>query len=293
MRKGAILSGLLHGGIILLLLIGLPELFRRELEPPPVIPIEIVNIADITQAPDLKVKPKVDGPEVKKEEKPKPPKPTPVVEKAPEPEPDRKPDPKPEVEPEKAPDPIPEPGEVPEVTIDDLLAPIEEEKKKEEKLEEKPKEKPKEKKKKAKPKKDFMKLLNNIDTTETSSDGPAQQEQDENSTSDHAASNISAVLSITELDLIRRQLAACWNVPAGAQDAKGLYVDVRVEMNPDATVQSAVVIGSSGNGSYKRAAEDSALRAIKNPKCSPLKLPLHRYDQWKTITIRFDPQHIL
>ena len=98
---------------------------------------------------------------------------------------------------------------------------------------------------------------------------------------------------MTELDLIRRQLAACWNVPAGARDAKDLYVDVKVEMNPDATVKSAKVTGSSGMGSYKRAAEDSALRAVQNPRCSPLKLPLHRYDQWKTITIRFDPQHIL
>lgn len=293
MGKGAILSGLLHGVVILLLLAGLPELFRRELEPPPVIPIEIVNIADITQAPDTKVKPKVDGPETKKEEKLEPPKPTPVAEKVPEPEPE----PKPEKTPEPKPEPIPEPEAMPEVTMDDLLAPIEEEKKQEEKpkekLKEKPKEKPKEKKKKPKPKKDFMKLLNNIEKTEASSDGPAKQEQDENSTSDHAANNISAVLSITERDLIRRQLSACWNVPAGAQDAKDLYVDVRVEMNPDATVQSAVVTGSSGDGSSKRAAEESALRAVKNPKCSPLKLPLHRYDQWKTITIRFDPQHIL
>ena len=125
--------------------------------------------------------------------------------------------------------------------MDDLLAPVEEEKKKEEKPKEKPKEK--KKKKKAKPKKDFMKLLNNIDKTVASADGPTQQEQDENSTAENAANNISAVLSVTELDLIRRQLAACWNVPAGARDAKDLYVDIHVEMNPDATVRTAVVTG--------------------------------------------------
>lgn len=279
MKKGAILSGLLHGFVVLLLLIGIPELFRRELEPPPVIPIEVVNIADITQAPDFKVKPKIDSP---KTEKPEPPKPMPVVETLqPEPEPEKTPELEPEVD--------------SGLTMDDLLAPVEEEKKKEEKQKEKPKEKPKEKKKKKKPKpkKDFMKLLNNIDKTKESSEGPAQQEQDEKSTSDHAANNINAILSVTELDLIRRQLAACWNVPAGARDAKDLYVDVYVEMNPDATVRTAVVTGSNGVGSYKRAAEDSALRAVRNPNCSPLKLPLHRYDQWKNITIRFDPQHIL
>ena len=42
MRDGALLSGLLHGVVILLLLLGLPGLFRRELEPPPIIPIEII-----------------------------------------------------------------------------------------------------------------------------------------------------------------------------------------------------------------------------------------------------------
>ena len=60
MGYGAFLSGLLHGVVILLLLMGLPSFFRRELEPPSIIPIEVVNIADLTQAPDLKVKPKND-----------------------------------------------------------------------------------------------------------------------------------------------------------------------------------------------------------------------------------------
>lgn len=65
----------------------------------------------------------------------------------------------------------------------------------------------------------------------------AQQKQDENSTSAYKAYNINATLSVTELDPIRHQLMACWNVPAGPQDAKDFYVDVRVEMNPDATVK--------------------------------------------------------
>lgn len=115
MGKGAILSGLLHGVVILLLLIGLPALLRRELEPPPVIPIDIVDISDITQAPDLKVKPKENAPKEEPKEKPQPPKPTPKIEE--------------ETEPEKKPEPEPESKVVePELTMDDLLAPIEEEK---------------------------------------------------------------------------------------------------------------------------------------------------------------------
>jgi TonB family protein len=189
----------------------------------------------------------------------------------PEPEPEKKPDPEPDVE--------------PELTMDDLLAPVVEEKAKEEKPKEKPKAKEKKKKKKPKPKKDFMKLLNNIDKTESSSDGPTQPEQDVNSTADHAANPVGE-LSITEMDLVRRQLAACWNVPAGTKDGKDMYVDVKLEMNPDATVRTAVVTGSRGGA---QAAADSALRAVRNPRCSPLKLPLDRYEQWRTITIRFDP----
>jgi len=286
MRNSAILSGLLHGFVILLLFIGLPDIFRRDLEPPPIIPIEVINIADVTQASALKVKPKENGPKEEPKEKPEPPKPPPVEEKTPEPEP----------EPEKKPDPEPE------LTMDDLLAPVEEEKPKEEKpKEEKPKEKKKDKpkkKKKDKPKKkkqkNFMSLLNNIEKTESSSDGPTQPEQDENSTADQAANNIGE-LSITELDLIRRQLQQCWNVPAGAKDGKDLNVDIKLEINPDATVRSAVVIKTSKpiSNPHMRALAESAKRAVQNPKCSPLKLPLDRYDQWKTVTIGFNPKNML
>lgn len=295
MREGALLSGLLHVIIILLFWVGLPDFLRRDLEPPPIIPIEIINISDLTQAPALKVKPKEDAPLVEEEEKkPVPPQPTPVVEEIPEPEPEVKPEPEPEVKPE----PIPEPEPEPTLTMDDLLTAVPEKEKPKEKKPEKKKDKKKEKKKdkkkeKKKKKKDFMALLNNIEEAKSSSEGKAQAEQDESSTSDFAANNISENLSITELDLIRRQLAACWNVPAGARDAKDLYVDVKIEMNPDATVRTAVVVGSSGSGSFAKAAADSALRAVRNPNCSPLQLPLDRYNQWKTITIRFDPQHIL
>lgn len=289
MGRGALLSALLHGMVILFLLIGMPELFRRELEPPPIIPIEVINIADITKASDLKVKPKDDTPE-KKETKKEKPKPTPPPKKEKKPEPTK----------EKPPEAKPEPeAPTPTLTMDDLLKPLEKkkEKQKEEKKKEKPKEKPKEKskkekkKEKKKPKNDFNALLTNLEETASSSPGKTQPEQDDQSTADHAARH-QGELSITELDLVRRQLAACWNVAAGARDAKDLYVDVKVEMNPDATVRTAKIIGSSG-GIYARAAEGSALRAVHNPNCSPLKLPLDRYEQWKTITIRFDPKYIL
>jgi len=280
MRDGAILSGFLHGIIILLLFIGVPDFFRRELEPPPVIPIDIINIADLTQAPSLKVKPKTDAPKEEVKEKPVPPKPTPVVEKTPEPE--TKPEKETKAEPE------------PEKTMDDLLADIKEDKpKEEEKPKEKPKkEKPKEKKKdKPKPKKknDFNAMLNNIEKIKTSSEGKTQPEQDESSTADHAANNISDVLSVTEQDLLRKQMRDNWSPPY-AKDAKDISVVVRVEIKPDGSVSSVNFVSSSKPRSapYVKQFIDSCIRAVK--KASPLKIPLSKYNQMKSFEFNFDPK---
>lgn len=288
MGFGALLSAVLHGIVILFFFTGIMNFLHRDLEPPPVIPIEILNISDVTQAKALKVRPKDDTPEQEvEEEKPTPPKPTPEPEPEPEPKPEVKPEPEPKAEKKE---PEPEVKSEPDVTLDDLLAAIPAEKPKE-----KPKEKKKEKKKEKpkKKKKDFMSLLNNVDKVKSASKGKTQLEQDPSATEDYAANKISDVLSVSELDLIRRQLAACWNVPAGARDAQDLFVDVKIEMNPDGTVRSAKVVRASRNDSFGQAAAASALRAVKNPHCNPLQVPLDRYDQWKVIVIRFDPQHIL
>ena len=285
MRTSALFSAIAHLVVIILMIIGLPKLLQKDLLPPPPIPIEVVNIAEITQAKATKVKPKDNGPKPVEEEKPKPkPKPQPpkpeekVEEKKPEPEP------KPKVEPE------PEP-------LQDLLAEViekvEEEKPKpqEEKKKEKPKEKKKDKKK-DKPKKDFMALLNNLEDLEESDSSPAQKEVDDAATEDQAAENIGDILSVTELDLIRRQMRECWNVPSGTKGIEGIFVVVHIEMNPDATVKSAKLDDSGRYNSdpHFRAVADSALRATKNPKCNPLKLPLDRYSDWRSFTFRFDPK---
>lgn len=99
-------------------------------------------------------------------------------------------------------------------------------------------------------------------------------------------------LNLSEQNAIRDQLAGCWNVIPGARDADNLVVAVTLEMNPNATVRSARIVDQARYNSdpFFRAAADSALRAVRNQQCSPLKLPLNKYDQWKKITIRFDPK---
>ena len=46
------------------------------------------------------------------------------------------------------------------------------------------------------------------------------------------------------MDLIREQIARCWNVPAGAREAKDLVVEIRVAVEPDGTVRQAASVAN-------------------------------------------------
>jgi hypothetical protein len=107
--------------------------------------------------------------------------------------------------------------------------------------------------------------------------------------------DVTAKLSISELDAIRDQIADCWLVPAGAKNAEDLIVDIFVRMNPDGTVRAADIKdkGRMRTDPFFRTAAESAIRALRNPRCSPLRLPLDKYELWKTFTIGFNPRDLL
>ena len=101
-------------------------------------------------------------------------------------------------------------------------------------------------------------------------------------------------MTISEIDLVRRQIERCWNVPAGAREADNLIVRIQVEMNSDGTPRTAVVVDRNkmGSNSFYRAAAESARRAVLNPRCHPFKLPLEKYSHWKTMTLVFNPKEM-
>lgn len=105
---------------------------------------------------------------------------------------------------------------------------------------------------------------------------------------------LGAQLSMSEMDALRAQLAQCWIVPAGARDAEGLVVDIEVNVAADKTVTSARVVDQLryGSDAVFRAAADSAMRALKSPSCTPLALPDGKYEQWKDMTVQFDPKNM-
>jgi hypothetical protein len=101
-------------------------------------------------------------------------------------------------------------------------------------------------------------------------------------------------LTTSELDLVTRQIEHCWSPPPGAKEAHELIVEVTAEVGPDGRVLTAQITSTARMGDpFYRAAAESALRAVLNPQCEPLKLPPEKYEQWKIINMTFNPKDLL
>ena len=284
MIRGASYSAFLHVIAFLVAWFGLPELRRNlpTLDMP--IPVEIVSIAEKTNAPPPEPEPEKPVPPPEPEEPPPPalepapaPAPVPEPEPAPVPEP-KKPEPEP---PKKAMPPPPKPKPAPKPSVKPKPPKKKTKKPREpdpmtsvlktvEKL--KQKVRPKPEKKEEKPKKYKV---------------PAKLKQS-------AQQNVaeSMPMTISELDAVARQFRKCWNVPAGARDAEDLLVEIFVRANPDGTIRQAKILnqGRMRSDPFYRTAAESALRAVLNPICSPLKLPPKKYERWKVMKLNFDPR---
>jgi hypothetical protein len=279
MKKPLTASAILHVAIIIFATVGLPFIIPPKTMNIPVgtINIEFATPAELTAAKEL----------------PKP-KPAPVQEEKPKPAPQMDAEAPPDLSQEK-PKPV-EKEKQPEAKPD--VAPELEAPKEEPKPEEKPKppetkpevtrEAPKEQEK------DFQSLLKNLVP-----DADAEKQPDnatsEDSESNEDVANLADKLTYSEVDAVRAQLAGCWNVMSGAQYAEDLIVQVKLHMNPDRTVRKATIVdtGRYNRDTFFRAAADSALRALRNPNCIPLKLPEDKYNEWKVTIINFDPREML
>jgi outer membrane biosynthesis protein TonB len=275
MRQGAIYSALLHVSVLVVLLIGLPSMAPDALLAPP-IPIEIVTFVE---QPEPK-------PETEPEPEPEPvaelPPPAPKPEPIPEPEPEPEPIPLAEAKPE--PEPEPEPPPKPEPKVEEPKA----------KIPPKPKMKPlqqvaeKDKKKEEPPEDRLTSILKNVEKLK-------DQAPTNNQLADASQARTSSASSIEQnamVQAIQKQMARCWRIDAGARDAESLIVEIRVVLNPDATVRDAQIVDFERmfRDSYFRSAAENARRAIL--QCSPFRLPANKYEVWRDLTLRFDPSRM-
>ena len=270
-----IASLVLHLAVVLILTIGMPHL-RSKHDMPPSISVELGTIADITQSN----KPPVKAPEPKDDKKEPPQKNLHPVTKS---NPSKTP-PKIDV---KKPDPKETPTEFTKETpdTDDLAPPKKQDKK--------PPKKP-EKKEPEKQAKQFDSLLKNLtkEPDAPKSDiGDVTKKLTESQPSPETP-NLGEQLTMSDMDALRQQLGTCWNVFAGTAEAQDLAVDIRVIVNADRTIAQASIVDTSRYASDDRyrAVAESALRAVRDPRCSPLKLPEGKYSVWHDMIVTFDPK---
>jgi hypothetical protein len=264
------------------------HIFDRRIEEETPLVVQLVNVAPETRATQLtQTPPKPDKPpEVAQVETPKPPEP--------KPEP-----PKPQPPPESKPAP-PEPPKQQQVVTPPPPPPLPEPKPQVAKAEPKP-ELPKPPDRKPEPPKkkeevDVDALLKNLaknSPTRTQEEAPKQVAAAPEKSSSQPIAPLGPRLTTSEMDLVKQQIEQCWSPPAGARDAQDLKSDFRVFMNADGTVRTATQLNAERNSDpFFRAAAESAMRALRNPTCQPLKLPPEKFDIWQTFTITFDPKDI-
>lgn len=308
MRYGVAISALLHVGILILVIVGLPGLLQSER--PEIVPIsvEVVSLEELSKKPEKKTppKPKARKPAPKKPDPPKvakvaPPPPAPAPPppetlKIPEPEPmppEPAPKPKPpapEAEPAPKPTPKPKAKPAPPKKTETRVA-----------VKSPPVPKPKKKPKPPPPKPDaFQSLLKNLaqdrkKAEKAKAEAPAtvaKQAEDKPKRSALQARMMAAGL----VQAVNRQITPCWSIPAGAKDAANMSVAIRIRLNPDGSLGGQPKVedtGRLGRDPFFRAVAESSLRALRNPQCMPLKLPYDQYDLWKEIAIVFDPKEAL
>jgi outer membrane biosynthesis protein TonB len=302
-NRGVALSAALHVVLGILLIAGLPKLFDPPATEEMPVAVQLVTIAPETRAtrpnpnqprPDAKPEiPDAETPVAKPEAKPEPP-PPPVPPSSaavpPTPETAKPPEPKPAPPlPLKPPEPKPEPKPVEKVEAPRPKA-------KPEPTSQMVKNEPKPEPKKYDPGQ-FEALLKNLAPQQSapSPDAPPQKPRVASArASSQPRAPLGGQLTASELDLIRQQIARCWNVPAGARDAKDLVVEIRVVVDRDGTVQQATIVDQGRLGDpFFRAAAESAKRAFFNPQCRPLHLPVEKYAIWKDLVVDFSPKDIL
>lgn len=268
-RRSLFISGLFHLLVAAAIILGLPSVFQRKIDEEQPIVVELVNIGPKTLATMRNFTPPQPAKKPVAAEVPpqKPTPPTPESAKAPPPPP---PPPEPKPAEVKPPEPKPEPPK-PVEAKPQPPAPL-----------------PKQKK----PDVAFDAMLKNLASKPLPADQPQKQAEKPQPSSQPIAP-LGTQLSVSEIDLVKQQIEQCWNVPAGARDAKDLTPTFRVYMNADGTVRSAQLLNPERNGDpFFQAAAESAHRALLNPTCQPLKLPPQKYDQWQTFTITFDPKDL-
>jgi len=102
-------------------------------------------------------------------------------------------------------------------------------------------------------------------------------------------------LTLSEEDVLKAQIFGCWSIPLGLPYNENLLVRIKLKLKPDGMLIKSEILDHArmnmpGQSFYKVLAE-SALRAIQ--LCQPLKVPTSGYERWKDLQLNFDAREML
>ena len=320
MYRSLFISSGFHIGIIMLSIFTLPFITKKPVDVPPLISVELIEIAQTTNIPYAPKAKKIIEKVKKKNEKL-------VSEQAPPKKIkkeenkkvnlDKKKESVKELAPKKTPTPENKLKKVKKEKLESIAMP---DKKKEKiQIEEENKQKPSKEIKKTKeltaitvPKKpniqdtkvkqvsefekddlfDPKEIAAKIDKAKEE-EGETNKKTDKITQSQDASMTLSK-LTLSEEEALKAQIYSCWSIPLGMPYNSDLIVKIKMKLNPDGTIIKSEILDHArmnkpGESFYKVLAE-SALRALRNPLCIPLKVPTSNYEKWKDLQMNFDAQ---
>jgi hypothetical protein len=284
MNRSIIISSVLHLALIFITAMSLPFLAKKPLDIPPIVSVELIQIAEKTNIPFAPKAKKIIE-KVKEKEKKL------VSEQAP-PKKVKKTKTKTVVSVDqnekidnKKPDAIP----LPEKTVKKI------ETKKE--SNQNPDKLDKEVKQVSEfEKKEFVDLDNIAKLIDKAKEDSAEVIRKNNNITQDQEKNIeNTKLTLSEEDALKAQIFGCWSIPLGLPYNEDLLVRIKLKLEPDGSVTKTEILDHArmnkpGQGFYKVLAE-SALRAIK--LCQPLRVPSTGYERWKELQLNFDAREML
>ena len=290
MNRSLIISSVLHGALIFITALSLPFLAKKPIDIPPIVSVELIQIAEKTNIPFAPKAKKII--EKKKKKKLKEKEKKLVSEQAP-PKKVKKSKTKTVVsldnQKEKIDNQKPEAIPLPDKTVKKI------EKKKEtrqnpEKVDNEVKQVSEFEKKDLFDPSNIAALIDKskieeIDNIKKNND--ITQDQDRNIESNK--------LTLSEEDALKAQIFGCWSIPLGLPYNEDLLVRIKLMLEPDGSVIKTEILDHArmnkpGQGFYKVLAE-SALRAVK--LCQPLRVPATGYERWKELQLNFDAREML
>ena len=285
MNRSIIISSVLHTTLIVITAMSLPFLSKKPLDIPPIVSVELIQIAEQTNIPFAPKAKKIIE-KVKEKEKKL------VSEQAP-PKKVKKNKSKTVVSldqnNEKIENQAPEAIPLPEKTVKKIKT-KEEKKQNPDKLDEEVKQVSEFEKKDLFDPNNIAAL---IDKSKIDSADVVKKNDDITQDQDRNIENTG--LTLSEEDALKAQIFGCWSIPLGLPYNEDLLVRIKLMLEPDGSVTKTEILDHArmnkpGQGFYKVLAE-SALRAVK--LCQPLRVPSTGYERWKELQLNFDAREML